>query len=233
MQYRFEKSSALTGLEAVCYAVLAVIVAIGFYLALTDETFFRDVYVREDGVLESGTAILFFITGMICLTRMWRGRGAFPRAFFVTNGIIAALMVFGAGEEISWGQRIFGIETTEFFAENNRQYETNLHNLTFYGINLNKLIFGKMLTIFLVLFYLVLPVLYAKKNSVARFFDRKFIPVPKLHLGLFMLAIALVINMVPSSKKGELNEICLGVFFLLTILLPQTRFFPIGRTPAA
>ena len=34
-----------------------------------------------------------------------------------------------AGEEISWGQRVFGWETPEKFAEMNEQGETNLHNL--------------------------------------------------------------------------------------------------------
>ena len=34
-----------------------------------------------------------------------------------------------AGEEVSWGQRVFGWETPESFAEANEQGETNLHNL--------------------------------------------------------------------------------------------------------
>jgi hypothetical protein len=33
------------------------------------------------------------------------------------------------GEEISWGQRIFGIETPAFIADANRQSELNFHNL--------------------------------------------------------------------------------------------------------
>ncbi len=47
-------------------------------------------------------------------------------------GIVAllALVTFWmAMEEISWGQRIFKWETTGYFAENNMQNETNLHNL--------------------------------------------------------------------------------------------------------
>jgi hypothetical protein len=34
-----------------------------------------------------------------------------------------------AGEEISWGQRIFGWATPDFFRENNIQGETNFHNM--------------------------------------------------------------------------------------------------------
>ena len=40
------------------------------------------------------------------------------------NNFIAFFFV--AGEELSWGQRIIGIETTEYFKENNVQEELNL-----------------------------------------------------------------------------------------------------------
>jgi hypothetical protein len=39
------------------------------------------------------------------------------------------LLIVMAGEEISWGQRIFGWATPEFFRENNIQGETNFHNM--------------------------------------------------------------------------------------------------------
>lgn len=41
-----------------------------------------------------------------------------------------AALVFFAGEEISWGQWFFHWTTPEWFAEVNRQGETNLHNLS-------------------------------------------------------------------------------------------------------
>ena len=43
---------------------------------------------------------------------------------------MALIFIFGAGEEISWGQRIFNVESSEYFLENNAQGETNLHNMT-------------------------------------------------------------------------------------------------------
>ena len=56
-------------------------------------------------------------------------------------------LFFGAGEEISWGQRIFHIESSKFFNENNSQKETNLHNMIVDGVKLNKLIFSNLLSI--------------------------------------------------------------------------------------
>jgi hypothetical protein len=43
---------------------------------------------------------------------------------------LAALFFFGAGEEISWGQRIFGFGTPQALSQVNKQEEFNLHNLS-------------------------------------------------------------------------------------------------------
>lgn len=43
--------------------------------------------------------------------------------------VLAAGIFFLIGEEISWGQRIFGWETSETLKELNKQEETNLHNI--------------------------------------------------------------------------------------------------------
>jgi hypothetical protein len=45
--------------------------------------------------------------------------------------VLTVLTFWIGGEEVSWGQRIFGssvIPTTEFFKRHNEQHETNLHN---------------------------------------------------------------------------------------------------------
>jgi hypothetical protein len=43
--------------------------------------------------------------------------------------LVVIVLVLMAGEEISWGQRIFGWATPESWAEMNAQRETNFHNL--------------------------------------------------------------------------------------------------------
>ena len=51
------------------------------------------------------------------------------RPFVLTVTIIAALScLYIAGEEMSWGQHFFHWNTPEYWAEVNRQQETNLHN---------------------------------------------------------------------------------------------------------
>ncbi len=64
------------------------------------------------------------------------------------------------GEEISWGQRIFNIETPWFLAEANAEKETNLHNLVIGETSVNTLVFGKLLGLGLGMFLTVIPIAY-------------------------------------------------------------------------
>ena len=65
----------------------------------------------------------FFIS---LLPRLRRQKQWLP---IVAVAALSLVLIVMAGEELSWGQRIFQWETGEFFIENNAQGETNLHNL--------------------------------------------------------------------------------------------------------
>ena len=57
----------------------------------------------------------------------WRLRPVHRPA--VAAAVLAAVLLFAAGEEISWGQRIFEVDTPEVLVDSNKQDELNLHNL--------------------------------------------------------------------------------------------------------
>lgn len=90
---------------------------------------------HEDGPIEQAT-MCFFLMACACLIQAWRMYGAQPAKLGAGHGrrvvylLLAVLMFICAGEEISWGQRIFGWGTPEGWSEMNAQAETNLHNLT-------------------------------------------------------------------------------------------------------
>ena len=66
---------------------------------------------------------MFFLTALLLLEIAARRRPTWPY-------ILGALaLVFAAGEEISWGQRIFLFETPDYLREINLQDEFNLHNI--------------------------------------------------------------------------------------------------------
>lgn len=86
--------------------------------------------VREDGPVEWLQFAAFLATSVLLAVacRRLAIRGEIAAAVLIGVG---ALGMFGiAGEEISWGQRLLGLETPEALAQANHQGELNLHNVT-------------------------------------------------------------------------------------------------------
>ena len=86
--------------------------------------------IREDALFENITALLFFLTALLLLAIVAKGRGVPGRWLYIFG---ALAFVFATGEEISWGQRIFGFETPNYLREINLQNEVNLHNIDPWG----------------------------------------------------------------------------------------------------
>ena len=70
---------------------------------------------------------------------------------------LIVLFVFGAGEEISWGQRIFNLKTPQFLMHDNTQEELNLHNLSIFE-NSDFFTADRIFDIFWFLFVVIIPV---------------------------------------------------------------------------
>jgi len=88
-------------------------------------------YFTEDSIFENITAINFFISSLVLVFILYQlGKSEAKRKIYIIT-IIALLSLFFfllGGEEISWGQRVFGWGTPEIFS-GNVQHETNFHNL--------------------------------------------------------------------------------------------------------
>lgn len=56
-------------------------------------------------------------------------RTSLPRFALVLGVLYGLAYIWAGGEEISWGQRIIGFESPEYFRENNDQQEFTFHNL--------------------------------------------------------------------------------------------------------
>ena len=81
---------------------------------------------REDRFVENFTAAAFLMSSIILIAAALAGRRSFRSLAYIIGG---AAMVFLAGEEISWGQRIIGFETPAFLETLNTRGEFNIHNL--------------------------------------------------------------------------------------------------------
>jgi len=189
---------------------------------------------REDGLLEMGTFAALIAGAGLFLVRAWSLRNERPKRFVSMLIIAAVVLVFGAGEEISWGQRIFGIETPEYFRAHNAQSETNFHNLVIADVGINKLIFGKLLAVGLICYLIVLPLINYRSKRIAKLINRFAVPVPRFHHTLAILAIVVIVETSPVRKRGEINEYALSSIAFLILLNPANRsiFLLGGRSRA-
>lgn len=98
---------------------------------------------------------------------------------------LALLFFFGAGEEISWGQRIFGFHTPEPLAQVNKQDEMNLHNLSVFE-NSELFTADRLFDAFWFLFAVFTPAVALLLPAFDRF-ARKFIPIVYWGIGLLFV----------------------------------------------
>lgn len=109
-------------------AVIPVVIALAGILAVPFRPAYR-LLANEDGITEWLQVVLIVVC-LLAYVRigwvLWRsGHRALALLFFTG----AAGMFFVGGEEISWGQRIFGWATPDVLEDINNQGESNIHNI--------------------------------------------------------------------------------------------------------
>jgi hypothetical protein len=122
-------------------------IVLGIYIVLSYQTlavggWLDNFFFTEDHYFENVGALALFATAALFFYGFLRARKQplrdkthwIKQLAFLGFALIA---FFGAGEEISWGQRIFNIATPEALNEINAQGEMTVHNLEFNGIELN------------------------------------------------------------------------------------------------
>lgn len=200
--------------------VVAILTIIGLVWSLTDARSFKRIYVEEDGPIEWLTVVFLLGVVFISFKRYFRLRAVRPRLFLVCLLGSAALFIFGAGEEISWGQRLLGFGTPEVIAEYNTQNEFTLHNLELGGVRLNQVVFGLFLTIIVVAYVFVLPVVWQFWPPVRDLADRFAVPVPRGYHAIVIAVLAPMVDFMPSSNRWELLEMLVVSAIFLAFLYP-------------
>lgn len=177
-------------------------------------------FIIEDGYIEQATALILLATSVLCLYRALTLKQRLPVIF---NAAAALLFFFGFGEEISWGQRIFGFGTPEELQKINTQQEFNFHNIYIGDIRLNQLIFGLGVYTSLFIYFLLFPVLYRLQTWFRHWVDRLYLPIPTtLQSVLYTLSFFSVL-VIQEDRKWELEEFALVGCIFLTFLLPFNR----------
>jgi hypothetical protein len=179
------------GITKAYYFILPFIILISYLIYCLTNPKIAVLLGKEDGFFEWLTAICLFGSAVFFFLSFKKYRNF----FFL---LLALLMFFGAGEEISWGQRIFGYSTPESIKEVNVQGEFTIHNLEIFNgkqfdkakrPGLQRLLEMDMLfKIFIFSFGIVLPLATFHVKPVSRLVQKIRLPVPPVSIGIFFFA---------------------------------------------
>lgn len=132
----------------------------------------------EDKLFENLQALIAFLAIIPSGILAYKNRRN-RKKLWLYSILSIGLFVFSM-EEISWGQRIFDWESSEFFVENNNQNETTLHNMKSFAFLLN---FGYLIIGFVGSVLSIFPSLV---NKLKLSFFREIIPKQK-HFSYFFI----------------------------------------------
>ncbi|MCU0289227.1 MAG: hypothetical protein MUF15_22880 [Acidobacteria bacterium] len=180
-------------------------------------------YIEEDGIVEWLTAASLAACATVCLIRYFRLRSQKKRIFSIVLLVMALVFIFGMGEELSWGQRIFNYSSNNFFTEHNTQQEVNVHNLQFGKVRLNKIIFSLLLSILFCFYLFVLPILYRLLKKIKQWVDDLAVPVPRNYQLIAYGALFIAIGVIHDSRKWELLEMGSTMLFLVILNNPLNK----------
>lgn len=201
-------------------AIACLLFTLGYYLTGLQAEY-RSGFAVEDGPVEWSTAICLFLASFVLLRNALRLAERAEATAAALTALYALVFFFGAGEEISWGQRLFGWEPGEFFRENNAQAETNIHNLVVGDVKLVNTLFGPILTLCVLLYLAGLPLLYTRSGFIRRVTDRLAVPVPAMRHTVLTLAASAIVVALPMIAKWESYELVFSVICVSIFLAPH------------
>lgn len=88
-----------------------------------------DALVGEDMAGEWMQEVAWFAALVLAIVVTIRLARSGDRMLTILYSILVMALFFIVGEEISWGQRVFGLDTPDFLEGANRQRELNVHNI--------------------------------------------------------------------------------------------------------
>ena len=165
-------------------AGLLFILIAGGYLLLARHFPYLYIVATYEDLIGEWAQVYFFAAAMV-LAGIHAARVRRYRPFYL---LLALACFYVVGEEISWGQRIFDIETPEFFRRHNLQKETNLHNLFTGPISTGiKSVLEWAISAGLVIFGLLYPLALRLRLRFALWLDKIGLPAAPLYLFPFFL----------------------------------------------
>jgi hypothetical protein len=206
--------------EIVLGTTLFIFIGYGMYLKQFKGYDAFQEYIREDGLIEYLTTLFLFFNSLVCIFRAFHYRKMKKPLWILTWALLALLFFFATGEEISWGQRLFGVKSSEFFLQHNIQAETNFHNLIVEGKNLNIIIFSRLMFLCLFIYFVLSRLLVWKIPFIHDLVEKFNLPLPGIQHIFIMLASNFMVILINITRQSELHELSFAFIFFMIFLNP-------------
>jgi hypothetical protein len=171
---------------------IVFLIAAGAFLGITFLPLFAserilDLFAREDGIFENLTALYLFLIGLIFVVAFFRFRNALLWLKLSYAGL-ALLFFLGAGEEVSWGERIFRWDDRNLIRGINVQNELTIHNLKYFQGEeaILPVSASQIFTAFAFGIAVVIPLACKLSPKIERFVAPRF-PVLPLYVGVLVV----------------------------------------------
>ncbi len=202
--------------------IVAVFFVFGIYGAYLYDPIIYAHLVAEDNWGEYLTAFNYLVAFILFAMASWSSKKLSAPIYL----LLCALLVLAGMEELSWGQRMVGIDTPDYLKAYNHKGEINLHNM----IATTRLLSSVGWTLFI--WYAVIPLACAFSSGLKNFFSTRLkAPMPPLYLFPVFFIGTFFFTIQPLIKWDEIGELMVSVgfqFFAADALLQS----PFGKRPA-
>ena len=194
-------------------SILFILVCCSYLLML----FKSDVFIaitKEDSFVENLGAAFYFIASLFFFYNYITSKGSGNNLWKLRTEqnmfcvLLGSAFFCALGEEISWGQRIFGWGTPEPLCEANWQEETNIHNINFFMKS--GLSFERLFNLFWMTYCLLIPLLNKYSVSSAKFFKSINLPIAPFWIGFLLLTNYIIIHIIQYFHIYSINRIFYG-----------------------
>jgi hypothetical protein len=219
--------------------IIVAIVALGMlfsyaiFVILPEETIIQST--REDGIFENCTAIFYILAALLSFVIFFIGHNGNDFGFFKTKRnvfflFLGVVLFVIFGEEISWGQRIFGVPTPGFLEEINVQREIGFHNLRIFRGVFRA---NRLLQYFCFTFAVLLPVVHATIPRLASWIRKINIPIVPISISLLFVGNYILSRMFNAYVSDVLNHSVIEVmeFNFGVLFLGATTWFLCSLSP--
>ena len=234
-------------LKIVIFVFPMVLLLFFIFLKITSPKIYWGI-IQEDSFIENVQCIVYFASFIVAILISHKFLKGKRRLYALLYLVLSFGFLFISIEEISWGQRIFGISTPQYFQHHNWQREISLHNLDAvkpHFLHNAYILVGFYGSFAWLILWLILPNRIRAKNNSAMNFT-----VPGWYLTLYYLYFEYISNLLLSLhitdhfrapprffvwRDQEPAELLLSFGFLLFVMinyygrLSRTKVIPRPR----